>query len=883
MPGRASAGARLLVTALPRPLSGIGGLLWGVLLGRARRQVALRPSLFFGLGLLVLTAAEAQAAITLTDTTNITLAASQTESGADTTENPDVVWGASGALVPYTESGSFSCCGALFLGDNLDDGDVGAGNASDGSYAIPDAGALVLDFGSAQTIGSIAIYNGYRNRDDGTYTLRDDAANVLGAWTIATASAGSNDGADSFWLSFDTPVTTSSITLESTSSDFGNTVSYREIQVMQPPVPECGDTLDNDGDGDTDLADADCTGAADLFEGIGVFSAQEISDTQGYLSAPGTPGTNPGGVLANGVMFGISATALGDLDGDGVPDAAVGADFDDTGGMDRGAVYILFLNSDGTVKSTTKIADGLGGLPANSLQNGDQFGGRGIEAIEDLDGDGIVDLAVGAQRDDTGFADAGAVWILFLNADGTVKNQTKIAQGQGVSGLAGNDRFGCDIAAIGDLDGDGVTELAVGAFGADTAGFSDDGKVLILFLNRSGGVRAFRALGQGLGGFGGTLENTANFGHSVSRLGDLDGDGVPELAVGANRMGPDTGSVWVLFLRANATVKSEQQIADGVGGFPPGLLLAGDRLGRGLGAPGDVDGDGVADLVAGADADATLGAFAGALWVLFLQPDGQVHGQRKLTLGAGRSGTSVDALGDLDGDGVSEWIAGAPFADSGGTDRGAARVLDVDASAAICGDGVLDPLEECDDGGNVSGDLCTASCERETWLVVTGTASGLNDVEITVDGHSIVYAPTVGEQAGDVLLALAAAIEAADPTLEVVLDGDVLSTNGSITQFDGLNTGLLVSDRVYPEMVYRETLTFELQMPTPFPTVSASGAGVAPYLGRTPAGRLRELGLSAFAGSDMTTGVGPPPTSLPIALSLSARVSDLHRDRKSVV
>jgi cysteine-rich repeat protein len=663
--------------------------------------------------LLAASSEDAGAAVVLTDATNARLGGVQVESGGDTSENPDVTSGLGGALVPYTENaGIFTCCLPDFGGGNLDDADVGM--ASDGTYAIPDSGSLVLDFGSSQTVGSIAIYNGYTNRDDGTYTLRDASSNVLGAWTISTASGGTNDGADSFWLLFDPPVTTTALSIEATSSDFGSTVSYREIQVMEPSPPECDDGLDNDGDGDTDLADVDCADATDPVEGwVGMLSAQAISDLSGYLSSPGTPGSNPGSTLADGDLFGVSVARLGDLDGDGVQDIAVGASFDDTGGTDRGAVYILFLNPDGTVKARTKIADGLGGLPPNSLADGDLFGGEGVEPIGDVDGDGTVDLAVGAQTDDTGFADAGAVWILFLNADGTVKLAKKITEAQGVFGLDGNDRFGSDIAAIGDLDGDGISELAVGAFGADTPGFTDDGVVWLLYLGSSGDVRNGFQIGQGLGGFEGILEDSANFGRALSRLGDLDGDGVPELAVGASRMGPDTGSVWVLFLNPSGGVDSEVQIADGAGGFPPGLLAAGDRFGRGVGAPGDVDGDGVADLLVGSDRDGTLGPQAGALWALRLASNGQVQDQRKLTLGSGLFASSVDAVGDVDGDGVGEWLAGDLAADLGGTDRGGAWLMEVNAQAAVCGDGALDPEEACDDGGNGSGDGCSDTCELE--------------------------------------------------------------------------------------------------------------------------------------------------------------------------
>ena len=82
------------------------------------------------------------------------------------------------------------------------------------------------------------------------------------------------------------------------------------------------------------------------------------------------------------------------MDGDGIADLAVGP-FDDTNGADRGAVHILFLNSDGTVKSRQKIASGTNGGPV--FADGDRFG-FSVASLGDLDGDGINDLAAGASR-----------------------------------------------------------------------------------------------------------------------------------------------------------------------------------------------------------------------------------------------------------------------------------------------------------------------------------------------------------------------------------------------------------------------------------------------------------------------------------------------------
>ena len=85
--------------------------------------------------------------------------------------------------------------------------------------------------------------------------------------------------------------------------------------------------------------------------------------------------------------------------------------------------------------------------------------------VGDLDGDGVTDLAVGAYCDDDGGTNRGAVWMLFLNADGTVKAHQKISDTEGnfTGMLDDGDCFGCSVASVGDLDGDGVTDLAVGA------------------------------------------------------------------------------------------------------------------------------------------------------------------------------------------------------------------------------------------------------------------------------------------------------------------------------------------------------------------------------------------------------------------------------------
>ena len=188
--------------------------------------------------------------------------------------------------------------------------------------------------------------------------------------------------------------------------------------------------------------------------------------------------------------------------------------------------------------------------------------------------------------------------------------------------------FGTSVAAIGDLDGDGVQDLAVGA---PRDGF---GSVRILFLRRDRTVRAHARIDS-------PDSWSSEFGTWVCGLGDLDGDGARDIAVSAPFYG-----VSVFRLRPDGTVKSSAFINVGV--FP------GETMGEGIAAPGDMDGDGVPDLVLGVG----MGV-AGSdprLYTVFLRPDGTMKSNRR-TVSLGYVDVRCWALDDLDGDGIREIAA----------------------------------------------------------------------------------------------------------------------------------------------------------------------------------------------------------------------------------
>ena len=380
-------------------------------------------------------------------------------------------------------------------------------------------------------------------------------------------------------------------------------------------------------------------------------------------------------VLHDGDDFGTSVTRLGDLDGDGIAELAVGAPGGDQGGLDRGVVWILFRDASGRVRRTVRIGSGSAGF-AGQLDDSDRFG-HAVTGIGDLDGDGVPDLAVGAPGDDDGgsviFPDpsVGAVWILFMQREGRVDRHVKLSSTSGgmTSPLNELDAFGSSLASMGDFDGDGELDLAVGAPGDNDAGINA-GAIWILSLGADG-----TTTGQTKIPVGGA---STGIGQSVAYLGDLNGDAVGDLAVAGSLIdqltGELSGYVILIFMQLDGQVLSLFELQAPVGTT--------DDFGSSVAAIGDVDEDGVVDLAIGAALDDNGGQDAGAVYIARMLPAGFVKGYTlidatnarlapHLPSGDSKLGLCVAALGDENGDGVPDLLAGAPGENGLGDDRGA--------------------------------------------------------------------------------------------------------------------------------------------------------------------------------------------------------------------
>ncbi|MEZ6032244.1 MAG: PKD domain-containing protein [Planctomycetaceae bacterium] len=446
-----------------------------------------------------------------------------------------------------------------------------------------------------------------------------------------------------------------------------------------------------------DVGQDSCSGAFDNPE-VGVSSLVEVHGRQLNLDEDFYPAYDAdpafGGfvdVLKDNNNFGKAVANLGDLDGDGVTDVAVGAHLDDDGGTNHGAVFVLFMNADGTVKSHQKISDVEGGFNV-TLDDNDAFG-TSLAALGDLDGDGVTELAVGATGDDDGGSSRGAVYVLFLNSDGTVKANQKISAVEGnlTAALNDGDGFGSSLALLGDINDDGVADLGVGAVGDDDGGPSR-GAVYVVLMNANGTVASHQKISNTEGGFTGALDDSDYFGKSLAVLGDLDHDGITELVVGSysdDDGGNGRGAVYVLFMNSNGTVKSHQKISNTEGGFE-GALADTDYFGFSLTGLGDFDSDGVNDLAVGAVGDDSGGNSSGAVYILYLNSNGTVKSHQKISATEGNLSASLENsqfsaalanLGDMDGDGINDLAVGAPL--DGDTNRGAMFVLFLNTNGTV--------------------------------------------------------------------------------------------------------------------------------------------------------------------------------------------------------
>jgi len=355
-----------------------------------------------------------------------------------------------------------------------------------------------------------------------------------------------------------------------------------------------------------------------------------------------------------GELFGWAVAASADFNGDGWTDFIGGAPNAGALVSLRGRVCVV-LGGPG--------ADALPDLILAGAADGDRFGAA-VAAVGDLNGDGYADLAVGAPYNDAGGAAGDNVGRVYVYFGGAAPDSLPDLV---LTGEAAGDYFGWAVSGAGDVNGDGRDDLIVGAPFSDGGGAAgEDRGRAYLFL---GGDPPDAAPDLVLSGAGAG----DTFGWSVAGAGDTDGDGAPDLLVGA-------------LLRSRAYLFRG---GDPAGATPPDslpdLVLTGeafdDRFGYAVAGPGDVNGDGLADLLVGALLNDAGGDNAGRAYLFHGRATtGQLPaaGAERIFTGNGANswfGRSVAGAGDVDRDGLADLLVGAPFRDGGGADPGHAYLF----------------------------------------------------------------------------------------------------------------------------------------------------------------------------------------------------------------
>lgn len=320
--------------------------------------------------------------------------------------------------------------------------------------------------------------------------------------------------------------------------------------------------------------------------------------------------------------LGCSVSGGGDVNNDGFDDVIVGAFGDDNNDFDTGSARV-FSGADGSVLYTF---------------NGDTSGclfGSTVSDTGDVNHDGFDDVIVGAYGDDTNGEDAGVIKV-FSGANGSVLHV--------FHGDSAFDLFGFAVSGAGDVNGDGFDDFIVGASGVN----GGVGRAIVYSGANGSVLRTF----NGAGAFD-------YFGASVSGAGDVNNDGFDDVICSAPYA--DAGDI------NNGIVRV-------FSGFDGSVLhtfsgAATDQLGIKVGGAGDVDGDGFDDVICGAPYSSINGVESGYARV-YSGASGATLRTYTGDSGPDTFGTSVGSAGDVNHDGLVDLIMGAPRDSGNGLDSG---------------------------------------------------------------------------------------------------------------------------------------------------------------------------------------------------------------------
>jgi uncharacterized protein (TIGR02145 family) len=578
---------------------------------------------------------------------------------------------------------------AAFVESNQIDAEMGrsvasAGDVNGDGYSDIIVGAYLYTNGQSYE-GRVFIYHGSTTgiNTSAATSIESNQANAHMGWSVASAGDINGDGYSDVIIgahNYDNGHTNEGKIFVYQGSAMGIiTTEVASVEGNQANA-QLGASVASAGDVNGD-------GFSDVI--VGAFRFGNFTEGRAYVfhgSASGVSNISNATRESNqaDAQMGISVANAGDVNGDGYNDVIVGVVGYNNGQYKEGAAFMYYGSINGI------------GSTATILESNVELAllGESVSSAGDINGDGFSDIIVGAYKYSNGQANEGAAYIYYGSALGINPTPTIIESNKA------DTEFGISVSAAGDVNGDGYSDVIVGAFKYDN-GESDEGA----FYVYHGGVSGINTTAATVHE---SNQSDANFGTKVSKAGDVNGDGFCDVIVSAPPFDNgqfDEGAAFVYYgsasgisLATSAFLEKNQAYA---------------FMGNSIASAGDVNGDGYGDVIVGAYKYDNGQTDEGVAFIYHGGPTGITTSSFTLEMNQANAqfGNAVSGAGDLNGDGYSDLSVGAILFDNNETDEGQvfvyhgsalgnlnfAKTLEVNQAHAGMGSSVAG-------GGDVNGD-----------------------------------------------------------------------------------------------------------------------------------------------------------------------------------
>ncbi len=406
---------------------------------------------------------------------------------------------------------------------------------------------------------------------------------------------------------------------------------------------------------------------------------------------------------------GLEVAAAGNVNGDSYQDFLIGSYTNSERSTGAGQTYLI-LGSSGGWAMDTALTNADASFHGEAMNDG---AGQSVAGVGDVNGDGYDDFIIGAPGNDNGGDSTGQTYLILGASGGWTTDEVLDTADGSFLGTDQGDRAGTVVEGVGDVDGDNYDDFLIAAPNNDDG--AAEGGCTYLLLGQSGGWAMDTPIANADASFLGEGAND-QAGMTLAGVGDVDGDGYDDFLIGSQTnddAGPDAGQVY-LILGRSAGWSLGADLANSDASFLG--EVSGDAAGQGLAGVGDLDGDGYDDLFIGSVNSGLGGYQAGQAYLIFGDAGGWAMDRSLATADASfigessysAAGISTDGLGDVDGDGLQDWLIAASWSGENGSYAGQTYLLlGPEPCMDADGDGFGDPgmascygglTDDCDDG-----------------------------------------------------------------------------------------------------------------------------------------------------------------------------------------